>query len=100
MDRATVNGIECFFCYDERVSVGDAPSDHPFVYHVRHDEDDWALPFSVEPFVLANFFGTVFMRRPLVFGTAGYMEIEQFDVDHEYVPFVVSGSLFGRALGL
>jgi hypothetical protein len=78
MIKALVNDIECIFYYDERFSPEHAPLGYPYMYHLRHDEDDWTRPISIEKYVLVNFFGTVFMKNPIDFGNEIYMDINKF----------------------
>jgi hypothetical protein len=100
MIRARINGIDCILFYDERVPLEKAPLGYPYMYHIRHDEDDWTRPISIEQFVVANFFGTIFMKKPVELGRDGYMEIERFWTDCNYVKFKIKGTLFSEMLGL
>ena len=87
MITAYVNGIECKFYYEERLSPEHAPFGYPYMYHLRHDEDNWTKPIMLERFVLVNFFGTVFMKEPVEFGEEYYIEIKQFKMERKFVKF-------------
>ena len=95
-----INGISCILCYGERIPQEKAHIGYPYSYHIRHDEDDWTCPISIERFVVVNFFGTVFMKKPLEFGADDYIEIEQFELEGECVKFTLNGALLNRMLGL
>ena len=100
MDRAHINGIDCIFYYEERIPPENAPFGYPYMYHVRHDEDDWTCPISIEQFVFVNFFGTIFTSKPVKLGSDGYTEIEQFELERDYVKLRVKRKLFKKILGL
>lgn len=100
MIKAWFNNIECRFFYDERISQNDAPEGFPFLYHVRHDEDNWVYPISIERFVFVNFFGTLFARKQLLSSEVDYLEIDEFVRDSRYEEFKLKNSLFNRLLGL
>ena len=69
--KANINGIECLFYYDERIPQHETPTEYPFTYQIRHDEDDWCYPVSIEQRVTVNFFGTIFTAIPLQFNDDG-----------------------------
>jgi hypothetical protein len=93
--RANINNIECIFYIDERISQNKAPEGYPFMYHIRHDEDNWTLPISIERCVWVNFFGTVFMKKPLNFSENYYLEIESFFIeDKQFITFCLSDKGF------
>jgi hypothetical protein len=50
MIKARVNGIDCIVFYDERLSPEKAPAEYPYMYHIRHNEDNWTHPISLERF--------------------------------------------------
>lgn len=100
MLNARINGIACMLCYDERIPQERAPFGYPYIYHLRHDEDDWTIPISVERFVAVNFFGTIFMKEPLEFGVDDYIEVKQFKPEIEYIKFKLSSALLSKAIGL
>jgi hypothetical protein len=91
-----INGIECKIFYDERVSPEKTPQGYPNIYHVRHDQYNWTCPIALEKYVLVNFYGTVFMKEKLDFGASGYIEIKNFKIDKELLPFQLSSSIFQR----
>ena len=100
MLKARINNIDCLVCYDERVPAEKAPPDFPYMYHIRHDEDNWTLPITLERFVLVNFFGTVFMKEPLEFDSSGYIEIKSFSIENNLVTFKLNRSVFEKTFGL
>ena len=95
-----INDIKCILFYEERLSLEKAPSGFPFMYHIRHDEADWTSPISIEKYVAVNFFGTVFMEKPLEFDSSNYIEIKKFKLESNYIKFKVSKSLFMKMLSL
>jgi hypothetical protein len=98
MLTANVNGIKCVLFYEERIIPEKAPSGFPFMYHIRHDENDWTCPISIEKYVAVNFFGTVFMEKPLEFDSSSYIKIKKFKLESNYIKFKVSKSLFMKML--
>ena len=88
-----VNGVLCIFCYDERLSQDNAPPNFPYMYHLRHDEDDWTSPISIEPFVAVNLFGTIFMKDPINFGSSTFVDVEQFEIKKGVAKIFVKRSL-------
>lgn len=78
MIKARVNGIECAFFYDERLDPEQAPPGYPYMYQLRHDENNWIRPISIEKCVWVNFFGTVFMKNPLDFGDDCWLDVNKF----------------------
>lgn len=100
MIKGNFNNIECIFFYDERISQENAPEGFPFLYHVRHDEDNWVLPISIEQFVLVNFFGTLFTRKKLLFPEENYIEIDKFVMDSYYKELRISNSLLNQLFEL
>ena len=100
MVKARINGIDCFLYYDERIPAEKAPPGHPYMYHIRHDEDDWTVPITLERLVVVNFFGTVFMKEPIQIGVDGYVEIDDFKMGGDFVVFRLSGAVFQNTFGL
>jgi len=88
MMKACINGMDCVLFYDERIPPEKAPQGYPYMYHVRHDDNNWICPITIERFVVVNFFGTVFMKEPIVIGEDNYLEINQFK--HEDMKFKIS----------
>ena len=50
--------------------------------------------------MFVNFFGTVFTKEPIGIDRDGYMEIERFELEHDYTVFRVDGALFEKMFGL
>ena len=78
MIKSYINGIESILFYEERVSIETAPMGYPYMYHLRHDDNNWIQPVTIESFVVVNFFGTVFMKESVEIGDDGYVEVESF----------------------
>ncbi len=89
MISANVNGYECLFAYDERVKPADYPAEYRFKYDIRHDEDNWTLPVTIEPFVLVNFLGSIFTKMP-VFDSKDPIEVYSFEMAGNWKPFYLN----------
>lgn len=100
MLNARINNIDCVVYYDERISPEKAPSGYPHMYHIRHDEDDWTRPVTLERSVVVNFFGTVFMEKQIEFDDSGYVDIESFSMEKQFVAFKLRGSIFESVFSL
>lgn len=96
MQNARINSIDCIVYYGERIPPEKAPSGYPYMYHIRHDEDNWTRPVSLERLVVVNFFGTAFMKEPIEVDARGYVEIEGFSMETRFVEFKLSGAIFER----
>ena len=100
MVKARINGLDCIMYYDERISADNAPVECPYMYHVRHDEDDWTMPVTLERQVVANFFGTVFMKEPLQMGMDGFLDVDDFEMHGKLTVFKLSGTVLQNVCGL
>ena len=100
MTKARINNIDCILFYDERVFTEQAPVGYTNMYHVRHDENNWIRPTSIEKFVFVNFFGTIFTKEPLEFDINGYIEVKNFKMEHKYIKFKMWEKLFKRIFNL
>jgi hypothetical protein len=96
MVKARINGIDCILCYDRRVELRHAPCGYRYVYHLRHSEEDWTRPESIERSVLVNFYGTVFSEEPFRLSDEGYLEISAFETENAYVPFSIQGKVISN----
>lgn len=96
MVKARINEIDCMLFYDERITPENAPFGYPHMYHLRHDEDDWTCPISIERFVAVNFFGTVFMKEPIEIERGGYTQVRHFCLEADYAIFRIGGALFEK----
>jgi hypothetical protein len=94
MLNARINNIDCIVYYEERISQEKAPLGYPYMYHIRHDEDDWTRPVTLESLVAVNFFGTAFFKEPLEFGGTSYIEIERFSMERQFVQLKLSDAVF------
>lgn len=43
-----------------------------------HGSDDWTIPLTIEKFVRADFFGTIFTKHPLDLGEKGFLDVREF----------------------
>ena len=77
-----------------------APAGYPYMYHLRHDEDDGMEPISIEHFVLVNFFGTIFLRKPVEFGKERYVEVKKIKYDRQLIPYKLQKSMMNQVMGL
>lgn len=100
MIKAYINGKEGLFFYDERIPLENAPHGYPYMYHLRHDEDDWTKPIHIERLVIVNFFGTVFLKEKLHFNRCGYFEIEKIELDCNYAKININHNLLENLFGL
>lgn len=53
-------------------------------YGIKHSEDDWDDPITVEPFVFVNRWGAIGFESPLehsMFGEDGYIELSEDEKD-------------------
>lgn len=53
-------------------------------YGIRHSEEDWGDPITIEPFVFVNRWGVIGFRKPLnpsVFGEDKFIEISEDEKD-------------------
>ncbi|MEK7079278.1 MAG: LPD28 domain-containing protein [Patescibacteria group bacterium] len=100
MIKACINGINCILFYDERIAPEKAPQGYPYMYHIRHDENNWTRPVNLERFVVVNFFGTVFMKEPIEIDASDYLEINSFEMEGNYVVFEINEKLSGKLLSL
>jgi hypothetical protein len=99
MLKTIINGQNCILYYDERVAFENSPYGYPYGYHIRHSEEEWTCPESIEPFVLANFFGTVFMKKPIEFRGNCYIDIEDFKIEGNYQKFFISKNTLNLVFG-
>lgn len=45
------------------------------LYDIRHSDDDWCDPATVEENVVVNWFGTILLNEPIDLGPNKYLEI-------------------------
>ncbi|TCK58420.1 LPD28 domain-containing protein [Seleniivibrio woodruffii] len=66
-----------------------------FFYETRHDDDgDWVTPVTIEKSVFVNFCNTVIFIKPLQFGDADFIEIDEEDWDFDFPQIVARGNEF------
>ncbi len=100
MIKVRVNEVDCLLFYEERIPPEETPVGYPYIYQLRHDEDNWICPISIERFVFVNFFGTIFAKMPFEIDSCGYLDVEQFEMEHGYVEFTVDRSILEKMFGL
>lgn len=57
--------------FEGRVDSESIPSGW-HVYYIRHSDNDWGKPISIEPAVLCNFFGVFITKNALKFPKVQY----------------------------
>jgi len=100
MQKARINNIDCILFYDERVQKEKALEGYSNMYHVRHAEENWTRPISIEKYVFVNFFGTIFTKEPLEFDISDYIEVKHFKMELKYIRFKIRENLFKRIFNL
>lgn len=75
-----VNGREALFS-EERVGKNNVSLglSYPFRYDLRHADDDWSSPATIERLVVVNFFGTIFCKEAFDFKGSDYLDVESFE---------------------
>jgi hypothetical protein len=68
------------------IVVEDAKADFPKgykVYGIRHADDDWDMPITVENFVCCNRWGRLGVREPMDLGIpdGGYLELNDDEIE-------------------
>jgi hypothetical protein len=55
------------------------PINYRFYYGIRHSDEDWDLPITIEPYVLCNRWGWIGLKKPLELcvGRDGYLELTE-----------------------
>lgn len=54
-----------------------------YLYDIRHSDDDWCEPATIEQHVLVNWFGTLICDNPISFGPDEYYEIKAWRYEDE-----------------
>jgi Large polyvalent protein associated domain 28 len=87
MFKVRINGTQGILYYEERIPRELAPAGYPYMYHLRHDEDDGMEPISIKRFVLVNFLGTIFVNKPFEFGTEPFINIKKIKYERQLIPY-------------
>lgn len=75
-DGQTVRGI----LVEERVSRSEIPPGI-HLYDIRHSDEDWCEPATIEHRVLVNWYGTLIVNRPIPFPNGiNYLEISEYSL--------------------
>lgn len=53
------------------------------LYDIRHSDDDWCDPATVEESVVVNWYGTILLNEPIELGPDKYLEIEDYWYEDE-----------------
>jgi hypothetical protein len=62
-----------------------------YYYELRHADNDWSCPITVEKAVLVNFWGTLISDKPYSLNDGGYYSLSEDEVD-EFVR--IAGHVF------
>jgi hypothetical protein len=85
MRKVKINGIDCLlFEGDEKAGINPF---YPHEYYIRHADDDWDLPATIEKFVAVNKFGFIQAKEPIPMATYGHPE-GQYDEYAEITSFI------------
>lgn len=80
IDGQIINGIlsEC--------RVGrELETEDKFIYDIRHTDNDWCEPATLENFVWVNWYGSIIVDTPIQFPEEPYLEITNYSIE-EYEP--------------
>lgn len=69
--------IDCYFS-DIRIKKQDIPEGYNR-YSIRHADDDWVEPATLEPGVIVNHMADILTKETINFGKYGYFEIESIN---------------------
>jgi len=59
MDKVSINGINCLFT-DLRMQDNFVPNtEYPYAFDIRHSDDDFGEPCTIEKKVVVNYFGSI-----------------------------------------
>lgn len=72
-DGQTINGIL------SRCRVGrELETEDKFIYDIRHADDDWCKPATLEHYVWANWYGSIIVDTPIQFPDDPFLEIADY----------------------
>lgn len=74
MPDGTKKTIVCTYVAERLPFVVVPPGYHK--YSIRHSNEDWCIPVTVEREVIVNHLGDILVEEPLDLGEEGYLEIE------------------------
>lgn len=63
LSKLNFKGYECYIA-DMRILQADKRSDL-YYYGIRHSDDDFSMPVTIEPNVIVNHWGTLVTREPI-----------------------------------
>lgn len=63
LNKIIFKGIEGYIIED-RISANDKRDDL-YYYHLRHSDEDWANPCTIEDYVLLNHWGTICFKESI-----------------------------------
>ena len=61
MKKIKLNGKRCLFTED---FLEKPPKGYKYIYYLRHGEDDWCEPVTIENVVVVNRLGRIFCKEP------------------------------------
>ena len=66
--------------YEGRLDKSTVP-DGFHAYDIRHADEDWGDPCTIEKSVVVNFFGSIILNHPLEIPERGYLDIGETDIN-------------------
>lgn len=79
IDGQIINGI-----LSERRVGREHETEDKFIYDIRHADNDWCEPVTLENFVWVNWYGSIIVDTPIQFTDEPYLEITDYSIeDHE-----------------
>ena len=66
--------------YEGRLDKTTVP-DGFHVYDIRHSDDDWGEPRTIEKSVTVNFYGSIILNHPLDIPECGYIDVGEEDIN-------------------
>jgi len=71
---------------DNRISLTVDRDKYPFMYGMRHADNDWSVPVTIEERVVVNRYGFMFASKELPLSNKGYINVtrkEGMEIDDE-----------------
>ncbi len=93
-EKLNFRGQEIIVFQDKRIEDKDIPEGYKR-YSIRHSDDDWGCPRTIENSVWVNHYGDILTKEEIVFDTANigqtektYTEIRESDEELYIEPWV------------
>lgn len=73
--KVKYSGVECLVYegFPENTNI----EGYPHLYWLRHPDDDWSEPCTIEPYVLVNRWGALLSPKELVIGRKGNLSLSK-----------------------